>query len=152
MADYNSLGFAFVGLKTTQFATNDKAYRTTGELDLRTNIGFALDEANRILIVEVQFDFFKKKDAPFLKIALQGHFEIDAKGWKQLSDNNDNSIIFPQKLITHFVVLPIGAARGALHAKTEGSIYNTYILPTVNVAEVINKDVIFTSQGLVNEE
>lgn len=152
MADYNSLGFAFVGLKTTQFATNDKAHRNTGDLDLQTNIGFALDEANRVLIVEVQFDFFKIKDAPFLKIGLQGHFEIDAKGWKQLSNNDSPSIVFPQKLITHFVVLTIGAARGALHAKTEGSIYNTYILPTVNVADVINKDVSFTSQGLVKEQ
>ncbi len=152
MADYNSLGFAFVGLKTVQFATNDKAYRTTGVLDVQTNIGFALDEANRTLVVEVQFDFLKKKDIPFLKIGLQGYFEIDSKGWKQLSNHSDNSIIFPQKLITHFVVLTIGAARGALHAKTEGTIYNTYILPTVNVAEIINHDVTFTSEGMVKEE
>lgn len=149
MADYNSLGFAFVGLKTTQFATNDKAYRKTGNLELQTNIGFALDEANRVLIVEVQFEFLKKKDAPFLKIGLQGHFEVNTKGWKSLTVEDGSNIVFPQKLITHLVVLTIGATRGTLHAKTEGSVYNSYILPTVNVAELIPEDVSFTSKGMV---
>lgn len=149
MADYNSLGFAFVGLKTTQFATNDKAYRKTGNLELQTNIGFALDEANHVLIVEVQFDFLKKKDAPFLKIGLQGHFEMNTKGWKSLTESDGSTIVFPQKLITHLVVLTIGAARGTLHAKTEGTVYNNYILPTVNVADLIHEDVSFTSKGMV---
>ncbi len=148
MPDYNSLGFAFVGLKTTQFSTNDKAYKTTGALDLQTNIGFGLDEVNKVLIVEVLFDFLKKKDSPFLKIGLQGHFEIDNKSWKALSNTDDNTFVIPMKLITHLVVLTIGAARGALHAKTEGTIYNTYLLPTVNVAELINEDVIFSSDDL----
>jgi len=149
MADYNSLGFAFVGLKTTQFATNDKAYRKTGNLELQTNIGFALDEANHVLIVEVQFDFLKKKEAPFLKIAQQGHFEMNTKGWKSLTEIDGSTIVFPKKLITHLVVLTIGAARGTLHAKTEGTIYNSYILPTVNVADLILEDVSFTSEGMV---
>jgi len=152
MADYNNLGFAFVGLKTTQFSTNDKTHRYTGDLDLQTNIGFALDGASRVLTVEVQFEFFKKKDAPFLKIGLQGHFEMDVKGWKQLSDQDGRAIVFPQKVITHFVLLTIGAARGALHAKTEGSIYNSYILPTVNVAEIISNDISFNAQGMVRTD
>lgn len=147
MADYNSLGFAFVGLKTNQFATNDKAYRKTGPLDLQTRIGFGLDINERLLIVEVKFDFLKKEDAPFMQIALQGHFEINKEGWTSILDQENNTFTFPKELVTHLVVLTIGATRGVLHAKTEGSAYNSYILPTVNVGEMLNSDLIFNDAG-----
>jgi len=149
MADYNSLGFAFVGLKTTQFSTNDKAYRSTGNLDLQTEMGFGIDVSRQLFIAEVKFNFLKKKDAPFMQIALQGQFEINKEGWQEITDSENHIFNFPKELITHLVVLTIGATRGALHAKTEGSVYNSYILPTVNVDEMINGDLLFNEEGML---
>ena len=50
--------------------------------------------------------------------------------------------------MTHLIVLTIGTVRGILHAKTEGTKYNSYILPTINVAELIKTDIVFSKKGL----
>ncbi len=56
--------------------------------------------------------------------------------------------LLPKKLMVHLTVLTIGATRGILHAKTEGTIYNEFVLPTVNVDALINGDLIFSSQDI----
>jgi hypothetical protein len=40
-------------------------------------------------------------------------------------------------------MITVGTTRGVLYAKTENSPYSKYIVPTINVAEMIEKDAIF---------
>lgn len=40
-------------------------------------------------------------------------------------------------------MLTIGTARGVLHSKTENTTFNQFLLPTLNVNELVQKDVIF---------
>lgn len=54
----------------------------------------------------------------------------------------DGSYLVTQGLATHFAVLTVGSARGILHAKTEGTIYNQYLLPTIDIKEMIQEDII----------
>ena len=54
----------------------------------------------------------------------------------------DNKIIIPKELLAHFGVHTIGTARGILHCKTEGTQFNTFILPPINVSERITEDII----------
>ena len=36
----------------------------------------------------------------------------------------------------------VGAARGIIHAKTEGTILNSVILPPINLVEIIKDDLV----------
>jgi hypothetical protein len=45
--------------------------------------------------------------------------------------------------MSHFGVITVGTARGVLHSKTDGSIFNDLILPTINLTEIIKDDIIF---------
>ena len=141
MADFNTLGFAFVGIKTDQFAIIDEAYKKTGPLKITTNLSFGINEADKTVAVEVGFDFFKK-DTPFLKIGVQAFFEITKDGWETLYKKDEKQVVIPKKLLSHLTVLTIGTTRGILHAKTEGTPYNSIILPTVNVNELVTEDVV----------
>jgi hypothetical protein len=40
-------------------------------------------------------------------------------------------------------MLTIGTSRGILHAKTEGTEFNKFILPTINVNQLVEKDAEF---------
>ena len=42
-------------------------------------------------------------------------------------------------------MLTIGTARGVLHSKTENTPYNKYLLPTLNVSDLVNNDLILKS-------
>ena len=40
-------------------------------------------------------------------------------------------------------MLTIGTTRGVLHSKTENTPFNSFLLPTLNVNELVKKDVVF---------
>lgn len=78
-------------------------------------------------------------------LKVQGQFEIDKKDFSNKVKQDDGSYLVTQGLATHFAVLTVGSARGILHAKTEGTVYNQYLLPTIDIKQMIHEDIVFTS-------
>ncbi|MPN63841.1 hypothetical protein SDC9_211608 [bioreactor metagenome] len=56
---------------------------------------------------------------------------------------SNNVLLVPKNFMQHLAVITIGTARGILHAKTENTPFNQYVLPTINVSEMIKDDVTF---------
>jgi|SRR6056297_1766248 len=139
---YNKLGFAFTGLRTVSFATIEAAHKKTGETDLITGLGFGIDVEDHTITCTVRFSFEKKKDQPFLILETEGFFEIHKNDFLKKVKQSDNSFLITRDLATHFAVLMIGSARGVLHAKTEGTVFNQYLLPTLDVQDMIKEDLI----------
>ena len=48
---------------------------------------------------------------------------------------------FTKNLVTHFSVIAIGTTRGVLHAKTDGSKFNDFVLPTIDITQIITEDI-----------
>lgn len=148
MPTFNDLGFAFVNIKTKQFAVIKEAYRKNGELQLQADTGYGISVGKKQIVVNTHFRFYKK-ESPFLSLEVDCFFEINKKGWKSFEQDN-GGITLPNNLIAHLTVLTIGTTRGILHSKTEGTRYNKYILPTINVNELINNDDIsFSAEELI---
>lgn len=141
---YNQLGFALTGLRTISFAPIDSAYKKTGDTNLLSGISFGIDIDDHTITCTVEFAFEKKKGQPFLVLKVQGQFEIDKNDFSNKVKQNNDSYLVTQGLATHFAVLTVGSARGILHAKTEGTIYNQYLLPTIDIKQMIHEDIIFT--------
>ena len=140
---YNKLGFAFTGLRTISFAVIDKAYKKTGETNLMTGLGFGLDSDDHVVTCNTRFSFEKKKDQPFLILEVQALFEIEKDDFLNKVKQDDNTYLVAKDLAVHFAVLTIGSARGILHTKTEGTPYNEFLLPTIDVNKMLEEDVIF---------
>jgi hypothetical protein len=47
----------------------------------------------------------------------------------------------PKSIATHFVVLAVGTLRGVLHAKVENTFLNGFLMPTINVTEMVKEDI-----------
>lgn len=142
---YNKLGFAFVGLRTISFAQIEAAHKKTGETDLISRLGFGIDVDDHTITCTTKFSFEKKKDQPFLILELQGFFEINKNDFIKKVKQADNSFLITKDLATHFAVLMVGSARGVLHAKTEGTIFNQYLLPTMDIKKLIQEDLVLNS-------
>ena len=91
----------------------------------------------------VKFSFEKKEGQPFLILEVKAFFEIEKKDFKNKVKQDDGSYLVAKGLAVHFAVLAVGSARGILHAKTEDSIYNDYLLPTIDVKQMVEEDVVF---------
>jgi len=48
--------------------------------------------------------------------------------------------------MTHLSVMTVGTARVVLHTKTEGTFFNRFLLPTINVPELVTDDIQFVFQ------
>ncbi|QXP58373.1 hypothetical protein [Olleya sp. HaHaR_3_96] len=141
---YNKLGFALSGLRTVSFATIDTAYKKNGTVNLVSNLGFGIDTDKHVISCNVKFTFEKKADQPFLILEVKALFEIEKNDFINKVKQEDGTYLVAKGLAVHFAVLSIGAARGVLHAKTEGTVYNEYLLPTIDVQQMVEEDIVFS--------
>lgn len=81
------------------------------------------------------------KQKVFIKIQVSCHFNIEPDTWTSFL--KDSNVVVPKNFISHLTILTIGTSRGILHAKTEGTEFNQFILPTINVNQLVDADAVF---------
>lgn len=135
-----SIGFQLKKITTEQFAIIDEALdRSNSEINMSIGLKFGLDAENNIIASFVKIQFEQNK-VPFIIVEIANHFGIENSAWDNFS-KKENVIIIPKGFAAHLVMLTIGTLRGVLHCKTENTEFNQFILPTINVTELILKDV-----------
>jgi len=134
--------FSIVKVSTEQFAFIEEAFQKEAAINLNTNIRFLSDRNSRLVVVICQFQF-EQKGIPFLKVEVSSHFLIAPHSWKDFL-RDDVTTVIPKGFMTYLGMITVGTARGVLHTKTEGTRFNEFILPTINVMDIIKDDVLFT--------
>jgi len=133
-----SVKFALVKINTDQFAIIDGAFKNGEDVNLKISLQFGANQEQHVISVKILINF-EQLNAPFLIIEASCFFSIEPNDWKIFEQNSE--IIVPKNIMTHFCVLAIGTARGILHSRTEGSNYNGFIIPTINLTELVTNDV-----------
>jgi hypothetical protein len=133
--------FSIVKVITEQFAIIEKAFTETEDTNLNTTLRFAIDRDQRLVAVSTLFKF-EQKDIPFLIIEVSCQFLIATESWVQFL-KDDTSTIIPKGFMTHLGIITVGTARGVLHTKTEGTKFNDFVLPTIDVMDMVREDVSF---------
>lgn len=139
----NKIGFSLLKISTEQFAIIEDAHDEKGNLVVGTSLRYGTDENNKIIAVFSLFSFESNKK-PFLIIEASCQFKITDEAWSNMLVQDSNILKVPQGFLSHLAVLTIGTTRGILHAKTEGTCFNKYVLPTINVTDIIKEDAIFS--------
>lgn len=135
-----SVGFQLRNIVTDQFAVIQNSYESSNkEVALSINLKFGFNEESHLLGASVLVQFEQNKN-PFLIIEVTNNFEIDKNSWKSFI-KEDGKFVISKGFATHLIVLTVGTLRGVLHSKTENSEFNKFILPTVNVTDLVKGDV-----------
>jgi hypothetical protein len=134
------VGFALKGIKTEQFAIFEENYAPKKETGLGTELQFKLDQINKQIGVFLGFEFMQGKKV-FLKILVSCHFKIEESSWRSFIQ--ENKLVVPEGFLAHLAMITTGTSRGVLFAKTEGTQFSKFIVPTLNVAEMIQEDAAF---------
>jgi hypothetical protein len=136
----NPVGFKLTHIITVQFAAIEQAYK--GD-EMATNLAFNFrfedNKEEQTILASTAFSFVH--ESPFLVIEAACYFKFAPESWKELIDAN-GKVVIPTKIANHLLVLTIGTTRGVLHTKTEGTKYNKFILPTINVADIVKDNVL----------
>ena len=140
--DNVQVGFALQGIRTEQFAIFEDNYAPSKETNLGTGVQFKIDQENKLIGVFIGFEFAQGKKV-FLKIKVSCHFMVEENSWAAFIENESSKLVVPKGFLAHLAVITIGTTRGVLFAKTESTPFSKFILPTINVAEMIKEDATF---------
>ena len=130
--------FALAKINTDQFAIIESAFKKAEDVKLKIGLQFGANRENKIISVKTSIEF-EQQAIPFLIVEASCFFSIEPTDWDSFIQDKD--IVVPESVITHFTVLTVGTLRGILHAKTEGTNYNGFVIPTINLTELITGDI-----------
>jgi hypothetical protein len=134
------VGFTLKGIKTEQFAIIEENYVSKKETGLGTELQFKLDQTYKQIAVFLGFEFMQGKKI-FLKIQVSCHFKIEDNSWHSFI--KENKLIVPKDFLAHLAMITTGTSRGVLFAKTEATQFSKFIVPALNVVEMIKEDASF---------
>lgn len=134
----NKFGFNLEKINTEQFAIIESSYdNSNNEIGLETSLKFGTNNEESAIVSIAKFQF-KQNEKPFLVIEASCEFSIAKEAWLQFSKTD--KIIIPKGFLAHLAMITVGTTRGILHSKTDNTEFNEFVLPTINVKELINED------------
>ena len=143
MADNKGIGFLLKQVKTEQFAIIEEAYKEGGNIGFASNLQFSIDQENKFVACFAKF-IYDENNCTFLVIEVSAHFSIIEAAWKSFYDADNASMTIPKSFLAHLGMITVGTARGILHAKTENTVFNAFLIPTINVVEIVKEDAQFS--------
>lgn len=135
-----SMKFNLLKIKTEQFAILEDNFDKNEIVNLNTNLSFGLNSMDKVFLLTPKYTF-EINGKPFMTIQISCFFKIEDTTWDSFI--NKKQIVLPKDFVAHMAMITVGTSRGILHTKTEGTVFNEYILPPLNVAEMIGEDIIF---------
>ena len=130
--------FKMCKINTEQFAIlKDSAPVPGSKVTMESSLYFKAATNVERLASDIKFTFIEDK-VPFLVIEVSCEFDIHPDDWKAMLNGDD--ITIPKETLEYLAVHTIGTARGVLHCKTEGTDFNRFLIPPVNVAAMISGD------------
>lgn len=138
--DNPKLGFTLQGIKTEQFSIFEELYSPKKEIGLSTELQLKIDSKDQQIGVFLGFEFVQAKNV-FIKIQVSCHFKIQETSWETFILNE--KLVIPKEFLAHLAMITTGTTRGILFAKTEATPFAKFIVPILNVAEMIKEDASF---------
>ena len=111
------------------------------EVVVDTDVSFGVLPNKNIVAVKFNISF-THEEKKLLVMELHCYFNVHPEDWK--SFEKENKVVIPKDLLAHFAMHTVGTARGVLFCKTEGTLYNQFIIPPMNVAEKIPEDIVIS--------
>lgn len=75
-----------------------------------------------------------------MKILVSCHFNVKKDSWQNFELKTQDELIIPKEFLAHLAMIATGTTRGVLFAKIEGTEYSKFIVPILNIAEMIPED------------
>ena len=135
------IGFAFRGIKTEQFAIIASQFNNNTPFSGGLQVKFGVNVQENTI---AQFSklTFEKEGKVIMIIEISCHFGIEPESLQSINNSDLNQVVLPREFASHLVAITVGASRGVLHSKVENTIFNQFLIPLVNTAEVVKEDVI----------
>ncbi|REG87870.1 hypothetical protein [Winogradskyella sediminis] len=142
----NKIGFSLKKITTEQFAIIESAFKEGEDVQFSVNAKYGINEKDKMVAVFVSPAFYQDKKA-FLVLEIACHFKIVDDAWESFKNKDKTKLTIPVDFMRHLIMLTIGTARGVLHSRTENTPFNNFLMPTINVTEIVKSGVAFNLES-----
>ena len=133
-----SIPFRISQIKTQQFAIFPD-FLVNGEKVLVTSeFNFSVNKTLSSVRCISKYSYTQAEKL-LLTTEIACFFDISQDGSKELKEQGK----MPVEFLRYMATIATGTARGIIHAKTEGTVLNSVVLPPINLVEAIKTDFIF---------
>jgi hypothetical protein len=146
MSKDQQVSFALKKINIDQFAILSNDVPENATIKLNARVVFGINRSNKMVACSADFEYHFE-DKPFLKLKITCEFKVEEESWDKYCDGKQKKIVFPDGFMKHLAVITIGTTRGILHAKTEGKPLNKFILPAINVNDLVKEQIDFPLKG-----
>lgn len=138
MENKEAIGFQLLKIESSEFAILEPELTSISKIKIQTGLRFAVSDINNMVACQVTIEFLLEKSQKLLKLKTDNQFKVKPEDWDKMK--SENFITLPKGFMAHLATISVSTARGILHCKTENTVYNKFILPLVNVVEMIPTD------------
>ena len=135
-----NISFRLLNIVTEQFATFE-VENIPDNNNLKSELQFSINPDNRVVACKMNFQFLHNNQ-PIVVLSIVCNFDVEEKSWNK-NVLSANKITLPKHFLEHLCVITVGTARGVLHAKTENTTFNRFLIPNLNVSNLVAKDLVF---------
>jgi hypothetical protein len=135
-----NISFRLLNIVTEQFATFE-IENIPENNDLKSELQFSINPENRVVACRMKFQFLHENQ-PIVVLSVVCNFDVEESSWNSNIVSN-KKIILPRHFLEHLCVITVGTSRGILHTKTENTFFNKFMIPTLDVSTLVEKDVVF---------
>lgn len=130
------IAFRMNKIAIEQFAILSTELQDSVPINLEANVRFSASAEVRNIASRMRFTF-SQSDSPLLVLELVCYFELEEASWKSLRKGDE---IISQRIFGTYGCTYSRDSTGCSFCKTENTPLNSFILPPLNVAEMITED------------
>lgn len=130
-----TIPYRISGIKTTQFALFPEKFVNGKDITVQTSFSFGYNEGLDSIRCISNFKYLQDENVLMIT-EIQCTFDISPDGTLELKHLKKIPIDF----LRYMATIVTGTARGIIHAKSEGTLLASIILPPINVVELIKND------------
>lgn len=148
----DNIKFRLQEIDTLQFALLPEAYDSKAEkFQYSFGINFTFPDFKKRIVCCSTLVKYNGEVSPFLVLEVAVYFEVEENSWSSLLDMESKQIKLPKPTALHMMTLLIGTARGILHSETKNTVFNRLILPTINLNDLIDGEVVHSFSESVKD-
>lgn len=140
MEKADKIQFSIQDIKIEQFAIFEDKYNSNqnDNIELRTQLQFKINATDKRIGAFLGFEFLQKDDV-FIKILVSCHFLISDDSWNGIIGTKTPKAYISQEFLYRLLRMTIGTTRGILFAKTENTPFSKFIIPSLDLKEMVPK-------------
>ena len=147
MEKIEKIGYRILNLRTNQYATFNMPSETglnMSNLSLNNSFSYGIAPSERVFTCKLEI-IVRYEDSLILKIETQATYLLHEDYFKELIENCEFRM--SELEVQYFTRILYGATRGILLCKLEDTTLRNFILPPINLHQIITHPLLITFDG-----